>query len=204
MNVAASKISSAPSSRRSYALTRIATVSDQLIVSVANFLLIIVIGRTFSVEELASYGIGLSVGLMVQALQRHAITIPLMLQPDSRVARRESAIATEQLGVLAIALPGVAIVLYAAQATGATRYMLLVLGSSAVCLLVYVQLEFARAFLTKLGRPALLIASAVYYAVAVLTLALAALSGRLDYVTLLVLLGAAMLLHAVAFLIVSG
>ena len=204
MNVAASKVSSALPARRSYALTRIATVSDQLIVSVANFLLTIAIGRAFSVEELAAYGIGLSVGLMVQALQRHAITIPLVLQPDSRAARRATAIATEQLGVLAIALLGASAILYMAQAAGATRYLLLVLGSSAVCLLVYVQLEFARAFLTKLGRPALLIASAGYYAAAVLALAVAALSGRLDYVALLVLLGAATLVHAAAFAILSG
>src|SRR5436190_3095652 len=83
-------------SRWSSALIRLATVGDQVIVSVTNFVLTLIIGRIFSAEEFASYGIGLSIGLMLQGVQRHAITIPLMLEPDDRVRRRARAISAEQ------------------------------------------------------------------------------------------------------------
>jgi hypothetical protein len=56
--------------------TRFATVGDQMLVALANFWLTVAIGRAFHAEELAAYGIGLSAGLMVQALQRHAVVIP--------------------------------------------------------------------------------------------------------------------------------
>jgi hypothetical protein len=62
-----------------YAVTRFATIGDQVLVSLANFGLTLAIGRAYSAKELASYGIGLSLGLMVQGVQRHALIIPLML-----------------------------------------------------------------------------------------------------------------------------
>ena len=81
-----------------------ATVGDQVIVAVTNFVLTLVIGRVFSAEEFASYGIGLSIGLMLQGLQRHAVTIPLMLEPDARVRRRASAFSAAQSALLACAV----------------------------------------------------------------------------------------------------
>jgi O-antigen/teichoic acid export membrane protein len=204
MNVAATGVPAKTSARKVYTLTRVATVADQLIVAVANFGLVLAIGRAFSVEELASYGIGLSIGLMVQALQRHAITIPLMLQPDGRAVRRSGAIVAEQLIVLAIALLAAAAILFSAHAWGATSYSLLIAGASIVSLIVYVELEFARAFLTKSKQPWLLIVSASYYALASAALAAGALLGWLEYVTLLGLLGAAMLIHAAALAAIGG
>lgn len=185
------------------ASTRLATVGDQLLVALTNFGLTVAIGRAFGADELAAYGIGLSIGLMVQGLQRHAVTIPLMLRTAEWAREHRGAAAAEQalvlLAVLAIGLAGLL-----AFHLSASRFTYLVLFSSAVCLLVYVQLEFARAFLVKAGRPWLLLCGAMLYALAATGLAAAALRGLIPYEWLLGGLASAMLLHAVVVTSLAG
>lgn len=206
MSIAATKAEiSAPgrAGRRRYAVTRIATVGDQVLVAMANFGLTVAIGRAFAAEELASYGLGISVGLMVQAVQRHAFIIPLMLQPNARAVRRRGGIVAAHLAVLGCALMLGAAGLLAAHEMGASHYGRLIIAASAVCLIVYMQLEFSRAFLVKLGRPLLLFASAGWHAGVSTVLAVAALTHHVDYEMLLALLGSAMLLHALAVVAVA-
>jgi O-antigen/teichoic acid export membrane protein len=191
-------------SRWRLALIRLATVGDQIIVSVTNFALTLMIGRVFSAEEFASYGIGLSIGLMLQGLQRHAVTIPLMLEPDERVRRRAPAASAAQSVLLALALSGAALALVALLAVDTGRFGYVVVIASAVCLVIYLELEFARAFLIKIGRPWLLLAGAGWYAVVVGSLSLAAIMGKLDYLPMLAWLTAAMLVHAAAVVTVTG
>jgi O-antigen/teichoic acid export membrane protein len=190
--------------RIAYAATRIATVGDQVLVALTNFALTLAIGRAYGAEELASYGLGLSIGLMIQALQRHAITIPLMLEPDARVRRRRGGVLAAQWVTLTTALVIAGIAFAIATFTDAGRYPRLILAATAVCLVVYLQLEFARAFLVKLGRPWLLLASAAWYAGVSAVLVLAALTHRIDYETLLAVLGAAMVLHALGLAGAAG
>jgi O-antigen/teichoic acid export membrane protein len=187
-----------------YAATRLATIGDQVVVALTNFALTLAIGRAFGADELAAYGIGLSIALMVQGLQRHTITIPLLLKPAARVQRRRGAVIGAQALILFTALAAMTAALLLAQAIAAPRFVHLVLAASAVCLLVYLELEFARAFLTKIGRPALLLAGAAFYALVAASLAFAALTQRISFETMLFVLGGAMLLHAGAVLAVSG
>lgn len=191
-------------SRWRSALIRFATVGDQIIVSVTNFALTLVIGRVFSAEEFASYGIGLSIGLMLQGLQRHAVTIPLMLEPDERVRRRASAVSAEQSVLVAFAVLGATLALAILSSVDMGRFGQLVVIASAVCLVIYLELEFARAFLVKIGRPWFLLASACWYALVAGALSLAAIAGKLDYLPMLAWLTAAMLIHAVVVLTLAG
>jgi O-antigen/teichoic acid export membrane protein len=101
-----------------------------------------------------------------------------------------------------LAIAGIAFAV--ATLIGATRYPRLILAATAVCLVVYLQLEFARAFLVKLGRPWLLLASAAWYAGVSAVLVLAALAHRIDYETLLAVLGAAMVMHALGLVGAAG
>ena len=184
--------------RIGHALTRLATISDQLLIALANFALTISIGRSFKAEEVAAYGIGLSAGLMMQALQRHAILIPLMLQHPTKAARREAGIfAAHGLVIGCVVLFGLG-ALALASLSDLSRFGLLIVAASAVCLLVYVQLEFARAVLVKIDRPFLLFASAGWYALAAAILAWASLHRWLGFEGLLAVLAAAMLIHAAA------
>jgi O-antigen/teichoic acid export membrane protein len=190
--------------RSRVSIPRLAAIGDQIVVSLTNFGLTVAIGRAFSAEEFASYGIGLSIGLMVQALQRHTVTIPLMLQPTERVARRHRAVLAQQfillLAVLAVGSAAIA----TAHLVGIPRYGLLIAAASAVCLIVYVELEFSRAFLIKTGQPRFLLASAGWYAFVSLLLTGSALTHRIDYEALLLVLGGAMILHALSLTAIAG
>jgi O-antigen/teichoic acid export membrane protein len=184
--------------RIGHALTRLATISDQLLIALANFALTISIGRSFKAEEVAAYGIGLSAGLMIQALQRHAILIPLMLQHPAKATRRESGIfATHGLVLVCVVLFGVGGLAMAAL-IDLSRFSFLIVAASAVCLLVYVELEFARAILVKINRPSLLFVSAGWYALIAAVLAWASLQHRMGFEGVLAAIAAAMLIHAAA------
>lgn len=193
----------ARSSRKHFAVTRIATIGDQIVVSLTNFAFLLAMGRAFSAEEFASFGMGLSIGLMLQSLQRHAVTIPLMLKPDAVARRRRRAVLGEQFIIVTVALVAGANALALLILFGADRFVQLVTAASVVCLIVYLQLEFARAFFVKSGKPWLLLASAGWYACVSGGLALAALFGHLRYESVLLILAACMLLHAAALMLVA-
>jgi O-antigen/teichoic acid export membrane protein len=163
-----------------------------------------VIGRAYSAEEFAAYGIGLSIGLMLQGIQRHTVTIPLMLQPARRVERRIGAVLGEQLLTLALATIVGGIVLVLAHAFAVDHYGLLIVASTVVLLFIYLQLEFARAFLVKIGKPWLLPVSAGWYCAVSAALSLAAFRHALPYEGLLAVLAAAMLLHAAVIVAIAG
>jgi O-antigen/teichoic acid export membrane protein len=182
----------------SQAVRRFATIGDQLFVALSNFTLTLSISRAFGAEEIASYGIGLSLGLMIQGLQRHAITIPLMLQTSRRASRRSGGILAQHTLVLLCALLlGVASI-FLTKGVHAEQQGMLIAESSAVCLLVYSELEFARAILIKLDRPISALSSAVYYSAVCVLLAIAAQKHWISYTDLLTLLSIAMILHVVA------
>lgn len=183
-------------SRRQFALTRIATIGDQVIVSLTNFAFLLAIGRAFTAEEFASFGMGLSIGLMLQSLQRHAVTIPLMLKSDAIMRRRIRAVLGEQFIIVTAALLIGANALALFILFDASRFVQLVTAASVVCLIVYLQLEFARAFFVKSGKPWLLLASAGWYACVSGALAYGALFGHLRYESVLLFLAGCMLLHA--------
>jgi O-antigen/teichoic acid export membrane protein len=175
---------------------RFATVGDQMLVALANFWLTVAIGRAFAAEELASYGIGLSVGLMVQALQRHAVIIPLMLEPKSRVLRRSGGVIGQHWIILAATLAVSAAGAVVLEVLGVAEYGKQIMIASGVCLVVYAELEFARAIFIKLDRPLSLLGSSLAYAALSGVLGAAALAHGLSFPALVILLAAAMLIHA--------
>lgn len=181
-----------------YFTTRFATVGDQVVVALTNFGLTLAIGRAFGPDELAAYGIGLSIALMVQGLQRHTITIPLLLKPAAQVQRKRGGVIAAQALVLLAALLVASVALVATW--DAQRFTHLVVLATAVCLAIYLELEFARAFLSKIGRPVLLLAGALFYAAIAAILALAALTQRISFETMLLALGASVMVHALAML----
>jgi O-antigen/teichoic acid export membrane protein len=195
----------APPKRRGlrYLAVRFATVGDQVIVALTNFALTLAIGRAYGADELAAYGLGLSIALMLQGLQRHTITIPLLLRPQATVERKRGGALAAQAIVLLAALVAIGAALLLAWQMSASRFVHLVLLASAACLVVYLQIEFARAFLAKLGKTSLLLAGAGFYALVSAILALAALAHWIAFATLLFTLAGAMIGHAAAILAIS-
>ncbi len=185
-------------------LTWFATVGDQTLAAAANFWLTISIGRAFAAEDLAAYGIGLSAGLIIQALQRHALIIPFMLEPRSRSQRRAGGMIGLQWIILAAAFIAGAAGVLAGERLDAPHYMQLVIGASAVCFVIYAELEFARAILVKLGTPLSLLAGSLYYAVLFAGLGSAVLMEWIGFPALLLSLAAGMTLHAVGVSLRTG
>lgn len=180
--------------------TRLAAVGDQLLVALANFALTLAVARAYGAEEVATFGIGLSAALILQAMQRHAVLIPLMLQTEEQAAGQRGGLLGQHCILLGFcAALGLAGIGFAAMA-GASRFAGLVLGSFAALLMVYVQLEFARALLVKLGRPGLLLASAASYVAICLIAAVAAISGLAPFETVLILLALWAALHALCLM----
>jgi len=207
MSLAPAKLLTSRPSRAAllrYAGTRIATISDQVLVSIANVGLMLAIGRAYSAEELASYGIGLSIAFVLQGWQRHTVLIPLMLQTDDHVMHWRSGIVGQQFMVLALALFAGGLALTAAESLDISHYSRLVVAASVVCLIVYTQLEFARTALVKLNRAAFLPVNGGWYALVVALLAAAALMHLVEYWMLLAVLCAAMLLHFLVIAILVG
>jgi len=190
--------------RRAAMFVRAATVGDQVLVSATNFGLTLVIGRAFAAEHLAAYGIGLSIALLVQALQRHAIVIPLALLADHRAYRRRGAYLASHLLVLLISLAlslGAGLLMHV---LGASEFAVLIAAASATCLITYLELELTRALMIKIGRPGLLFLSAAWYAAVAAVAASAALAGLWSFPIVLFALAAGMLVHAAVLIFGIG
>ncbi len=184
------------------AATRFATIGDQMLVALSNFALTVAISRAFGAEEVASYGMGLSLGLMIQGVHRYAITIPLMMQLQHRVVRRCGGILAQHTLVLACALLLGLVSIFLTREARAEGHSLLIVESSCVLLLVYSELEFARTVLVKLSRPVFVLCSAVFYSAVCACLSIAAQKHWITYVDLLSALSVAMLVHALALAII--
>ncbi len=185
-------------------LTRTATVGDQSLVAVANFWLTVAIARAFTPGELAAYGIGLSSGLMIQALQRHAFIIPLMLQRQSVAFRRAGGLVAQHWMMLFLVASLTGAVFIAARLAGASYYVQTILGASGVCFLIFAELEFARAMITKLNRPLLLLLGSFLYAALCGIAGYMALAGWMNFVQVLVWLTAGAVVHAVGVSVCVG
>lgn len=147
---------------------RIYLLLDQVVFSGTNFILTIMLARTYSAAEFGSYGIGLSIALIVQFVQRNVYIVGFSLMSPRVATRLAPAILAEHLSVTGGA------VLLACVATGVIatlhtpRTALDIAVSTLVCTVVYFQADFDRAVQVKRGsyRGALLL-SLVYLAIVV-------------------------------------
>ncbi len=78
---------------------RLCALTDQALFSLANFVLTIVLIRTYDQITFASYGIAMFSCLLAAGLYRTAIVIPVLLWPDQVFRRRLSAISAQHLGI---------------------------------------------------------------------------------------------------------
>ena len=184
------------------AATRFATVGDQLFVALSNFSLTLSISRAFGAEEVASYGMGLAIGLMIQGAHRHAITIPLMLEAQHRVLRRRGGIFAQHTLVLGCAMILGLMGIFLTYETQVDSQSLLIAKSACVFLLVYSEMDFARAVLLKLNRPFHVLCSSGFYLIVCMSLSVSAQHHWITYYDLLSVLSAAMLFHALVLAIV--
>src|SRR5579883_749067 len=166
---------------------RILLLLDQVVFSLANFALTIILARMYSTTEFGAYGIALSIVLVVQFIQRSLYVVSLSLMSKRRAARYLPAILAEHLLVAGIALLGVALWVGLTLLRRDVHVPDLAM-STLVCTAIYFQADFDRALLVKRGTFAGALVLSILYLVAVLVLGWLAKRAQMSYEEFMLLL----------------
>lgn len=132
---------------------RMMSLGDQIFFSAANFLLTIILARHYPEYCLAGYGVGLTISLIFQGIQRTSYVAQNSVLLSSIIRRRAKKILGQQL-LLSGAILLVQILGFtgAALILGVNDYFIAIACSTLVCSLIYLQLEFDRIILVKHER----------------------------------------------------
>lgn len=131
---------------------RLLSLLDQILFSVANFLLTILIARHYSDSELAAYGIGLSLGLIIQGVQRNSYVVQNAVLLPGIVRRRATKVIGEQFFIWSILLVIETLIIAVLGFTMPGSYIFNIALSTMVCSVIYAQLDFDRILLVKHER----------------------------------------------------
>jgi O-antigen/teichoic acid export membrane protein len=133
--------------------THIISFTDQALFSASNFMLSIGLVRVFNEAEFAGYGIGLSIALFFQAVQR-GFNIHASLLNSRRFAVKARGLLGAHITILAgaLAVPLAAFILL--RTTEASPLTIDVAAATVACVAIYFQADVNRIFLIKRGRQA--------------------------------------------------
>ncbi|MGI9350912.1 MAG: lipopolysaccharide biosynthesis protein [Rhizobiaceae bacterium] len=182
-------------------MSRLFPIFDQVLFAATNFSLAIILARYHSPEVVAAYGLGLSVALVLQAIQRHVIIIPLNL----RKKVKNEKLSRTWLGTHFIAtgcmLSFVGVFCSLATQLLMKEYVNLVAFSVLALIIIYMQAEFGRAFLIAINQTKFVIVPAIFQISAVSYIAYFGVQDPYAYIKILAILVAAS--TASAFLLVT-
>lgn len=134
-------------------LIRAISLSDQVLFSGANFLLTIILARFFSEIELASYGIGLSIAMTLQGVQRSSYVVQNSLLVPPVFKRRARKVIGQQLVAWAFLFSLELLTIFGCSFIwGESPFFRAIAYSSVVLTLVYIQLDFDRILMIKYER----------------------------------------------------
>lgn len=129
------------------------SLSDQVFFSGANFLFTIILAKFFSEIELAAYGIGLSVAMTLQGIQRTSYVVQNSLLPQPILRRRATKILGQQLIAWIFLCGAAAIAIFIASFIwGDSHFFWAIVFASSVLTLMYIQLDFDRILMIKYER----------------------------------------------------
>lgn len=128
---------------------RALSLLDQLLFSIANFILMLTLARYYSSAEVAGYGIGLSIALIIQGTQRNLYVVQnSVLSPDI-FRRRTPKIVGQHLIIWGFVIAVELLVASFLLLLHFDAYHLAILYATIVCSLIYAQLDFDRICLLK-------------------------------------------------------
>ena len=124
---------------------------DQIVFSLASFILTIALARMYSASEFGSYGIGLAIALVVQSIQRNLYIISLSLMSRRVAIRCSGGIVAQHLTVAGTTVMLAALGTGVMAAMGAGQGSLDISLAALVCITIYFQSDFDRAMQVKRG-----------------------------------------------------
>jgi len=160
---------------------RMLLLLDQVAFSLTNFVLTIVIARTYSAAEFGAYGVGLASALAIQFAQRSLYIIGLSLMSERVARRRLGGIVAEHILFTGATILVLAIGAAGAVIAGIGRAGIEIAAATMVCAVVYFQADFDRAVLVKRGAYAGAFGLSVVYLLIVGVLAVLAKFAHLGF-----------------------
>lgn len=145
-------------------IARGVSLFDQIMFSAGNFILTIMLARYFSDISVAAYGVGLSVGLMLQNIFWTTYVIKNSVMPAKKFLGRADKVMGEHLVFLLIVLAieilaGIVLVIF-----WPGEWSHVIIASIIVCTLIYLQLDFERIVCLKYKKTgALFWSSAIFF-----------------------------------------
>jgi O-antigen/teichoic acid export membrane protein len=170
---------------------RMLLLLDQVAFSLTNFVLTIVIARTYSAAEFGAYGVGLASALAIQFAQRSLYIIGLSLMSERVARRRLGGIVAEHILFTGATILVLAIGAAGAVIAGIGRAGIEIAAATMVCAVVYFQADFDRAVLVKRGAYAGAFGLSVVYLLIVGVLAVLAKFAHLGFFPFMAGLGVA-------------
>ncbi len=134
-------------------MIRIISLCDQVFFSAANFIFTILLAKYYSEVELAAYGIGLSIAITLQGIQRNTYMIQNSVLLPRILRRRATKVMGQQVIVWGFLFCAEMLVwgLYVVSG-GESPLVLGAFYSTIVLTLIYIQLDFDRILLIKHER----------------------------------------------------
>jgi len=168
---------------------RIYLLLDQVVFSGTNFLLTIMLARTYSAAEFGSYGIGLATAFIVQFVQRNLYIVGFSLMSRRVASRLAPGILAEHLMVAGGAVVLASLVTAVMAAVGSRQAAMDIAVSTLVCTVVYFQSDFDRAVQVKRGSFRGALALSLVYLGIVVAVGLVAKRLQLGFPAFMTLLG---------------
>jgi len=122
---------------------------DQIFFSGANFLLTLTLAKYYSDLEVAGYGIGLSIALIIEATQRNTYVVQNSLLAPQIFRRRARSVMGQHLITWAFILSLQFLVFFTLMMFMPSPNFMTIFYSTIVCTLIYAQLTFDRICLLK-------------------------------------------------------
>lgn len=137
---------------------------DQIMFSAGNFTLTVTLARYFSDIQVAGYGIGLSVGLMLQHILWTVYVIKNSVMPPKKFLRRADKVVGEHLVFLLTVLSIEMILSLIFLAFWPGEWSITIVTSVVVCTLIYLHLDFERIVCLKHNKTHILFwTSAIFF-----------------------------------------
>ncbi|MCB1562662.1 MAG: hypothetical protein KDJ75_03730 [Alphaproteobacteria bacterium] len=177
---------------------------DQLFFSAANFILMLTLARYYPSTDVAGYGIGLSIALILQSVQRTLYVVQNAILPAPVFRRRSAAVMGEHLLLWGAVISAGLLISVTVFLLFPSAYVAAILEAGIACCLIYTQLDFDRMCLLKHEKykdP--LIASVIFFTVNALIFLLAPYK-TLPFGTLMSLIGLYAIFKTIRLVFLTG